>query len=360
MPYIRFSCPPPSTPALQPFLQALAEHQGWLLACSAEVLQFAVPHTEVDWAQGQGQMDTEELDFVPPVAAQRLILQGAVSWPLISALTQSMVSYQAAVELKVLTEHARGAVVTMSMTDATAQHKATLLAVAESFGVDMQCVSQLPTLQRPGLLVMDMDSTAITIECIDEIAHLAGVGEQVAAITEQAMQGALDFGQSLRARVATLTGADEQIMATVRQQLPLMPGLQFMVDQLHAHGWKVAIASGGFTYFADHLKSLLPLDAAVANEMGIANGQLTGEVVGQIVDAEVKANTLSELAQRWNIAPEQTIAIGDGANDLKMMKRAALGIAFHAKPIVNQQVPCAIRHGGLEQVIYMLQAAQQA
>ncbi|MEC5320488.1 phosphoserine phosphatase [Brenneria populi subsp. brevivirga] len=231
--------------------------------------------------------------------------------------------------------------------------------IAHELGVDAAAMRNAPTLRAPGLLVMDMDSTAIQIECIDEIARLAGTGELVAEVTERAMRGELDFAASLRQRVGTLKGADADILLKVRQKMPLMPGLVDMVGQLQEAGWHVAIASGGFTYFADHLKKKLGLVAAVANEMGMQEGKLTGEVIGPIVDAKYKAATLRQLAEKLDIPMEQTVAIGDGANDLLMIKSAGLGIAYHAKPKVNEQSAVTIRHADLTGVLCILSGSMR-
>lgn len=231
---------------------------------------------------------------------------------------------------------------------------APLVKIVGEHGGDVNIVRQLPRLDKPGLVVLDMDSTSITIECIDEIAKLAGVGHEVAQITELAMQGKLDFAQSLRARVAKLQGVKLSLLEQIAKDLPLMPGMHELVEQFKAHGWKVAIASGGFTYFADNLKQQLQLDDAVSNVLGVDNGQLTGEVIGRIVDAQVKAETVVELATKYDVPLSQTIAIGDGANDLVMMEQAALGIAFHAKPLVQQQASIAINQGDLAAVIGLL------
>ena len=211
-------------------------------------------------------------------------------------------------------------------------------------------------LSEKGLLVMDMDSTAIQIECIDEIAKLAGTGELVSAITESAMRGKLDFEQSLRRRVGTLKGAPESILQQVREKLPLMPGLIETIKTLQQHGWKTAIASGGFTYFADYLKSLLNLDFAASNQFEIIDGKLTGNVKGSIVDAQYKANTLQKLAEEYNIPRKNTLAIGDGANDLAMMKVAGLGVAFHAKPKVQQQAQIVVNFADLTALLCLLSA----
>lgn len=226
--------------------------------------------------------------------------------------------------------------------------------LAHDAGMDVAPLGRIPHLKTPGLLVMDMDSTAIEIECIDEIAKLAGSGELVAEVTERAMRGELDFAASLRQRVATLKDADANILKTVRDQLPLMPGLTSLVAKLQALGWHVAIASGGFTYFAEYLRDTLHLSAIVANVLEIRDGKLTGEVLGDIVDAQYKADTLRKLAARFEIAPEQTVAVGDGANDLPMIKASALGIAYHAKPKVNEQTEVIIRHADLMGVFCIL------
>jgi len=226
--------------------------------------------------------------------------------------------------------------------------------LAHDAGMDVAPLGRIPHLKTPGLLVMDMDSTAIEIECIDEIAKLAGSGELVAEVTERAMRGELDFTASLRQRVATLKDADANILKTVRDQLPLMPGLTSLVAKLQALGWHVAIASGGFTYFAEYLRDTLHLSAIAANVLEIRDGKLTGEVLGDIVDAQYKADTLHKLAARFDIAPEQTVAVGDGANDLPMIKASALGIAYHAKPKVNEQTEVIIRHADLMGVFCIL------
>lgn len=220
--------------------------------------------------------------------------------------------------------------------------------------IEAALILHAPKLNEPGLLVMDMDSTTIEIECIDEIAKLAGVGEQVAAVTELAMQGDLDFSQSLHQRVATLTNAPEKILADVAQNIPLMPGLEKLISELKKHHWRIAIASGGFTYFADHLKEMLDLDAAFANVLEIVDGKLTGKVLGNVVDAQVKADSLHLLAEKYNIPPNQTAAMGDGANDLVMMAAASFGVAFHAKPIVLAQADSSINQQGLDCLLHWL------
>ncbi|HHF3462411.1 phosphoserine phosphatase [Haemophilus influenzae] len=227
---------------------------------------------------------------------------------------------------------------------------------ANGVEVDIAKLDFSPKLSQAGLLVMDMDSTAIQIECIDEIAKLAGVGELVSAITESAMKGELDFEQSLRRRVSTLKGAPESILQQVRENLPLMPGLVETIQTLQKYGWKTAIASGGFTYFADYLKALLQLDFAASNQFDIEDGKLTGLVKGDVVDAQYKAKTLQHLLEKYGIDSQHSIAIGDGANDLAMMNVAGLGVAFHAKPKVQQQAQIVVNFADLTALLCLLSA----
>ncbi|HHF6576704.1 TPA: phosphoserine phosphatase [Haemophilus influenzae] len=227
---------------------------------------------------------------------------------------------------------------------------------AHDVEVDIAKLDFSPKLSQAGLLVMDMDSTAIQIECIDEIAKLAGVGELVSAITESAMRGELDFEQSLRCRVGTLKGAPESILQQVRENLPLMSGLVETIQTLQKYGWKTAIASGGFTYFADYLKALLQLDFAASNQFDIEDGKLTGLVKGDVVDAQYKAKTLQRLLEEYGIDSQYSIAIGDGANDLAMMNVAGLGVAFHAKPKVQQQAKIVVNFADLTALLCLLSA----
>lgn len=227
---------------------------------------------------------------------------------------------------------------------------------AHDVEVDIAKLDFSPKLSQAGLLVMDMDSTAIQIECIDEIAKLAGVGELVSAITESAMRGELDFEQSLRCRVGTLKGAPESILQQVRENLPLMSGLVETIQTLQKYGWKTAIASGGFTYFADYLKALLQLDFAASNQFDIEDGKLTGLVKGDVVDAQYKAKTLQHLLEEYGIYSQHSIAIGDGANDLAMMNVAGLGVAFYAKPKVQQQAQIVVNFADLTALLCLLSA----
>lgn len=227
--------------------------------------------------------------------------------------------------------------------------------LTEHYSAEVVYLPEPIFLQQPGVLVMDMDSTAIQIECIDEIAKLAGVGEQVAAVTARAMNGELDFAQSLTQRVATLRGASETILKQVLDAVPLMPGLETLVTFLQQHQWQVVIASGGFTYFTEALKQRLNLTATFANQLDIIDGKLTGLVLGAVVDAQTKADVVQQIASQYRIPQGQTVAIGDGANDLPMLAVAALGVAFHAKPKVQAQAKAAIRQGSLLQLLYLLE-----
>ncbi|GAA0857036.1 phosphoserine phosphatase SerB [Aliiglaciecola litoralis] len=219
---------------------------------------------------------------------------------------------------------------------------------------DMALLTHRPTLSQPGVLLMDMDSTVIGIECIDEIAKLAGVGEQVSAVTELAMQGKLDFVDSLTSRVACLADAPESILQQVRDAMPINPGISRLLHELRLANWKLAIASGGFTFFADYLLERLDLDYVIANQLEIKDKRLTGKVEGDIVSAQTKADTLTKLANQYGIDLSQTIALGDGANDLVMMKQAGLGIALHAKPLVRQQADAALRFSAADGLLAYL------
>lgn len=220
--------------------------------------------------------------------------------------------------------------------------------LAGRYHVEISIVYSSPKLTKPGLLLMDMDSTVIAMECIDEIAKLAGAGEQVSEVTELAMQGKLDFTQSLYSRVACLEGVDTDLLMGIRDRIPLMPGIQNLIGTLKRHDWKVAIASGGFTFFADYLKQRLGLDYAISNQLDVVDGKLTGKVNGAVIDGKAKAETLIRLADQYGIEREQTIAAGDGANDLLMMAESGLGVAYHAKPLVQEQADVAIRKRGLD------------
>ncbi|MEX0886063.1 MAG: phosphoserine phosphatase SerB [Phycisphaeraceae bacterium] len=204
------------------------------------------------------------------------------------------------------------------------------------------------------LVAFDMDSTLIQAEVIDELAREAGVGDEVAAVTEAAMRGELDFGASLRRRVGLLKGLDEAALKRVAQRLELTEGAEHLIGQLRRLGYKTAIISGGFSYFGEVLRQRLGIDYVCANELEIEHGRLTGRVIEPIVDGQRKAELVREIAGREGIRLEQVIAVGDGANDLPMLNQAGLGIAFHAKPVVQDAAEHQISTLGLDGILYLL------
>lgn len=204
------------------------------------------------------------------------------------------------------------------------------------------------------LICFDMDSTLIETEVIDELAMRAGVGEKVKAITERAMRGEIDFKESFTERVALLKGLDESVMKEIAENLPITEGVDRLMYVLKRYGYKIAILSGGFTYFGNYLKNKYGIDYVYANELEIVDGKLTGRYVGEIVDGRRKAELLKLIAQVENVDIAQTIAVGDGANDLPMLSEAGLGIAFHAKPRVVANARQAINTIGLDGVLYFL------
>ncbi len=204
------------------------------------------------------------------------------------------------------------------------------------------------------LVVFDMDSTLIQAEVIVELAKLAGVGDQVNRITEAAMRGEIDFKESFRQRVALLKGLEEEKLLRLTETLPLTEGADLVVKTLKGLGYKIGILSGGFRFVGEYLKDKLGIDYLFANELDIKDGVVTGEVVGDIVDGKMKAQLLRELAEQENIALEQTIAVGDGANDLPMISIAGLGVAFNAKPLVRQKAANAISSVGLDGLLYLI------
>ena len=204
------------------------------------------------------------------------------------------------------------------------------------------------------LICFDMDSTLIKTEVIDELAERAGVGEQVRAITERAMRGEIDFRESFTERVALLKGLDESVMKDIAEHLPITEGVERMMYVLKKYGYKIAILSGGFTYFGNYLKEKFGIDYVYANNLEIVDGKLTGRYLGDIVDGRRKAELLQLIAQVENVDIAQTIAVGDGANDLPMLSVAGLGIAFHAKPKVKANARQSINTIGLDGVLYFL------
>lgn len=234
------------------------------------------------------------------------------------------------------------------------QFRAELLHLATEFDVDIAFQEDNKFRRTRRLVAFDMDSTLIEVEVIDELAKAAGVGDKVAEITEQAMRGEIDFSESFRQRVALLKGLDESVLEQVADGLPLTEGAQTLITTLKSLGYKTAILSGGFTYFGKRLQQQLGIDYVYANELEFADGKVTGNVSGQIVDGQRKAVLLKEIAEREGIDLQQVIAVGDGANDLPMLSIAGLGIAFRAKPVVKQSAKQAISTLGLDSILYLL------
>ncbi|MDI3489420.1 MAG: phosphoserine phosphatase [Thauera sp.] len=233
-----------------------------------------------------------------------------------------------------------------------AQAHAGLAETCAAGGLDHAWVPEGRRLADFGLFVTDMDSTLINIECIDEIADMQGLKAEVAAITEAAMQGEIDFRESLTRRVALLGGLPERALEDVyTQRLQLNPGAERLMQGLKRAGIHSVLVSGGFTYFTERLKMRLGFDHAFANELEVIDGHLTGRVIGAIVDGDAKAAHLTRIRDSLGLAPHQVIAAGDGANDIPMMNAAGFGIAFHPKPVLRAVADCSLDHSGLDGVL---------
>jgi len=239
--------------------------------------------------------------------------------------------------------------------DFTPALKADIEAAAERAGIDATFLDADRTLAEFKLVAMDMDSTLITIECIDEIADMQGLKPQVSSITEAAMRGELDFSESLKRRVALLEGLPVEALGRVyEERLRISPGGEAMLQAVQAAGLKTLLVSGGFTFFTERLQARLGLDYVHANLLEEQDGKLTGRVVGGIVDAEEKMRTVQRVCAELGIAPSQAIVMGDGANDLKMMGIAGLSVAFRAKPVVRAQADVALNFTGLDGLLAIL------
>lgn len=228
------------------------------------------------------------------------------------------------------------------------------IAISGETGVDIAFQEDNIYRRNRRLVCFDMDSTLIQTEVIDELAKRAGVYEKVSAITESAMRGDIDFQESFRQRVSLLSGLDESVMKEIAENLPLTEGAERLFRTLKKYGYRTAILSGGFTYFGNYLKTKLDIDYVFANELEIKDGKLTGRHVGEIIDGEKKAELLRLIAFKEDIHLEQVIAVGDGSNDLPMLKLAGLGIAFHAKPKVKASAKHSISTIGLDAILYLL------
>lgn len=236
---------------------------------------------------------------------------------------------------------------------ADSQTKQEVAAECQRAHMDFAFLDQIQLLRDCKILAMDMDSTLINIECIDEIAAAVGRKEQVAAITEAAMRGEIaDFSESLIRRVQLLEGVPESaLMAVYEERLQLNPGAENLVNTAKKHGVYTLLVSGGFNFFTERLKQRLQLDETHANTLEVVDGKLTGKVLGKIVDAQVKAEHVARLAQQFGASADQIIAVGDGANDLKMMSEAKYSVAYRAKPVVQEQAAYALNYAPLDAII---------
>lgn len=243
--------------------------------------------------------------------------------------------------------------VTGSLLDKTAM-TSSFMDVSRDLNVDISFQEDNMYRRNRRLVCFDMDSTLIQTEVIDELAELAGVGEEVRAITESAMNGEIDFSESFKKRMALLEGLSEEVLQNVAINLPITKGAHRLMKALKYYGYKTAILSGGFTYFGEYLQKELGIDYVYANQLEIKYGKLTGNYLGEIVDGQKKAEYLKAIAEKEGIHINQTIAVGDGANDLPMLNLAGLGIAFHAKPKVKESASTSISSLGLDGVLYLL------
>ncbi|MEM0911725.1 MAG: phosphoserine phosphatase SerB [Pseudomonadota bacterium] len=292
-------------------------------------------------------------EYVDKKDSTRLVLVGqSISVNTIICICQKLRIKSVSVEVHPLHLSFGQSVYVLALSEFTVDQRV-LTEISDQFFIDVFVQSSI-SMRDAGVLIMDMDSTVIAMECIDEIAALAGVKQQVAEVTERAMRGEIAFTDSLHRRVACLKGVNITNLASIRSRLPFSPNFMQTMQMLKKHGWTLVLASGGFTYFADYIKDLAQLDYAYSNTLAEDKGVLAGAVVGDVVDATKKADILREVSLKHDIPLEKTIAIGDGANDLKMMKSAGWSVAYRAKPAVKNEANASINTGGFDSLLYML------
>jgi phosphoserine phosphatase len=230
--------------------------------------------------------------------------------------------------------------------------RATAAAALARYPIDVNMVTADPS-RRKRLLVADMESTIIQQECLDELAAFAGVQEQISGITARAMRGELGFEAALKERVGLLKGLDADLLRHVYDRVMLMPGAETLVTTMRAHGATCALVSGGFTFFTQRIAARLGFDVHRANTLDVADGKLAGTVASPILGREAKLQALRELTKAGSLKPSETVAVGDGANDVAMIEAAGLGVAFRAKPILSQRAAASIAHGDLTALLYL-------
>ena len=280
---------------------------------------------------------------MPPASAPILVIQSAEAGAAEAAALADLCGSSAPEQVGAHAWRLRGA-----------QRRERIPAWCETRRLDYAWVPEDRNFADLKLLALDMDSTLITIECIDELGSYFHKKNEISAITEQAMRGEIDYPESLRRRVALLAGLDEDALQDVYdEKLRLSPGAEDLVAHCKRHGVKLLLVSGGFTFFTSRLQERLQLDETLSNVLEIDGGKLTGRVLGGIVDAEAKAAKFRQLAQRLGASPQHTVAVGDGANDLKMMAEAGVSVAYRAKSVVRAQATHSLAHTGLDGVIHL-------